>query len=260
VEDGNGNVSAAQSRLTTVQARDLTVTGDTLIAVGRQTVTSIHITVQFVGGKVIAFSYDTPAGNDPQKNGNAVHVWPVSAYSVPFNATPEASMDIQGNDAAGDQSIEAGVSIGAYVVGYAVGPETPDNSWSSFVNVVASAYISPAGTGGDPSNARSSSVQTQYIGENTLVFRYAFLDGFNPKAAGAWVGLWDGEVSPYAASPRWFAPITQTVSTSDAVLNGLQLAAGTSYTLALFASGFTETPKDLQLNRLASFVVFSGGT
>ncbi|MHA7777316.1 hypothetical protein [Roseibium sp. M-1] len=260
MEEGSATIPAEQSGLRTLRPLERTLASDALIRVSRQTLTSVHVTVKYVGSTVIAFAYDTPTGNKPQKSDNAVHVWPVSANSVPFNSKPEASMGIMGNDPSGDQSIMEDITVGAYVVGYAVGPVAPDNAWSPYLNVVASAYIPPAGTEGDPSGSRTSSIQTQYVGQNTLVFQYTFLDGFDPKAAGAWVGLWPGDVSPYSASPRWYAAIQQSVSTGDAVLNGLQLDAGATYTLALFASGFSEKSKQLNLDRLASFVVFSADT
>ncbi len=255
--EGSATIPAEQSGLRTLRPYDQSLISSSLIRVTRQTLTSVHVTVKYVGSTVIAFAYETPTGNKPQMSGNAVHVWPVSANSVPFNSKPEANMGIMGNDPSGDQSIMADITTGAYVVGYAVGPDAQDNAWSPFVNVVASAYIPPAGTQGDPSGSHTSSIQTQYVGQNTLVFQYMFLDGFEPKAASAWVGLWQGKVSPYASPPRWFAPILQTVSKGDAVMNGLELATGSSYTLALFASGFSEKVKDLQLDRLASFVVFN---
>jgi len=257
VEQAGTKIPVKSSGLRSLQPYDRALSASPLIRVSQQAVTSVHITVEYVGSTVISFSYDTPAGNKPKKNGNSVYVWPVSANSVPFNATPEASMGILGNDPQGDQSIKADITVGAYIVGYGVGPETTDNTWSSFVNVVASAYIPPAGTEGDPSGSRTSIIQTQYVGQNTLVFQFTFLDGFDPKAANAWVGLWQGEVSPYETKPHWYAPILQTVSTGDAVLNDLQLDAGATYTLALFASGFSEKARQLDLDRLASYVVFN---
>ncbi|GAB4542963.1 MAG: hypothetical protein Tsb0019_42030 [Roseibium sp.] len=255
-----GAVPVEQSSLRTLRPAEMMATGDTLVAVSRQAVTSVAISVEFVGGTVIAFAYDTPNGNRPDKNDNYVHVWPVSANSVPFGSKTDACAKILGNKPCGDQSLQTEITIGAYVVGYAVGPKAPDNTWSPFVNVVASAYIPPAGIRSDPDGSRTSSIETRFIGQNTLVFRYTFLAGFDPKAANAWVGLWKGEASPYDSRPRWFAPITLTTSTGDAALDGLQLADGTSYTLALFASGFSMHAKELQLERLASTVVFDGGT
>jgi hypothetical protein len=253
-------VPEEQSDLRALRPHGRAATGETLVAVSSQKVTSVHVDVEFVGGSVIAFSYDTPAGNKPEKNGNAVHIWPVSANSVPFGSKPDACAKIVCNKPSGDQSLQASITTGAYVVGYSVGPKDPGNDWSPFVNVVASAYIPPSSRQGDPQGSNISTIQTQFIGQNTLVFHYDFLDGFDPKAANAWVGLWKGEASPYASKPRWFAPITQTASSGDAALDGLQIATGTSYTLGLFASGFSEAPKDLQLDRLASTVVFEGGT
>lgn len=266
MDDEGAAIPVEQSSLRILRAHDRAAIPETLIAVQRQAVTSVHISVEFVGGSVIAFAYDTPSGNRPRTNANAVHLWPVSANSVPFNVTAETGAGIICNDPSGDQSLTSPISIGAYVVGYAVGPEapetpeTPDNGWSPYVNVIASAYIPPAANRGNPAGSRTSSIQTKYVGQNTLVFRYAFLAGFNPKAAKSWVGLWKGQVSPYASRPRWFAPIRQTNSTSDAALDGLQIAKGASYTLALFSSGFSETPKDLRLDRVASMVVFEGTT
>lgn len=236
----------------------LTKRTDVLSAVQTQDVTSVEVSIKYVSGTVLVFEYKTLDGNQPKTNENAVQLWPVSANIVPFNATPEASTGILGNTPSGDQSLSAQITLAAYVLGYAVGPEHPDNSWSPYVNVVASAYIPAAATAGRTADTHSSSIKTQFVGKNTLVFHYAFLAGFDPKAANAWVGLWEGNVSPYASPPRWFAAIKQTNSSGDAALDDLQIDESTTYTLALFASGFSEKKAKLQLNRLASKVVFSG--
>ncbi len=227
-----------------------------LKAVQQQVVTSVQVRIDFLSGKGLLFGYETPDGNRPKTNGNAVHLWPVSANSVPFGVTSQIGTKIAGDTPSGDQSIESGISLGAYVLGYAVGPEDPGNTWSPYVDVVASAYIPAATTLDTAADRRTSSIRTCFVGQNTLAFHYTFLAGFNPEAAKSWVGLWEGNVSPYTAPPRWFSQITFASSSSDAFLGGLQLAEGATYTLALFSSGFSEKKAELQLQRLASMVVF----
>ncbi|MEM5585521.1 hypothetical protein WNZ15_23900 [Roseibium sp. AS2] len=254
--DEGMTVSAQQDGLRKLRTDMRAGSTDVLKAVQQQTVLSPQVSIEYVTGQLLVFKYGTPSGNQPHDNENAVHFWPVSANSVPFDATPQTNAGILGNTSSGDQSLDARITIAAYVLGYAVGPDATDNIWSPYVNVVASAYIPAAARNGRETDTRTSSIEAKYVGQNTVAFHYAFLAGFNPMAANSWVGLWEGQAATYTTPPSWFSPIIQTNSSGDAALDGLQITKGTPYTLGLFSSGFSEKKDALRLDRLASMTVF----
>jgi hypothetical protein len=219
------------------------------------------LTVNYVGATVVAFSFGTPSGNAPKCNGNRVHLWPVSADSVPFGRVAQTSAAITLDTPDGDQSLtNVAITTGAYLLGYAVGPDAPETAWSAYLNVVASAYIPAAASAGLAKGRRHSAIRTTYVGTNTLVFHYRFLSGFDPQGSGAWVGLWPGQPDTYSELPKWFAPIESGVSEQDAALNGVLLKSASPYTLGLFSSGFDTSAARLDLTRLAARVTFTADT
>jgi len=218
--------------------------------------TAVHINL--VSGTLLNFGYKTPTGNQPEAYKNIAYLWPVSNNSIPWNSEPENQTQILLNRPSGDQNFKnINITTGAYIVGFAVGPKVPGTPWSPYLNVVASAYIPAQPTNARPPIARSTNLKPLYIGTNSLAYGFSFLPGYNPALSGAWVGLWEGEAASYVAPPRWASPILLTGNEGTSGLSGVILSTGEKYTLGLFASGYNQDSKKLDLLRRACTTVLA---
>ncbi|GAB7204763.1 hypothetical protein OS21_12520 [Dickeya oryzae] len=113
-----------------------------LLADSAMTQQATTLNINLVSGTLVNFSYHTLTGNQPSHYQNQVFLWPVSDNEIPWSSPAIAQSVILLNQPDGDQNLDnIAISSGAYILGYAVGPEYAQDAWSRYLNVVASAYI-----------------------------------------------------------------------------------------------------------------------
>ena len=222
--------------------------------------TSVQVAVEFVNATTVAFSYTTLGHNNPNAYKNQVSLWQSNTAQIPFGSPEQSSAVILGTHKNGDQTmVGQQITNLSYVLGYAVGPDTTCNPDSQYFNTVASAFIPAERQKSRSTDAKTCNIQTNYVGRNTVAFDYAFLAGFVPNSAKAWVGLWKGKPNTYDTAPTWHAALETDQSSSSWAFNGVTILPKRKYTLGLFSTGFSEDSSDLDLKRLAAKSVFSTG-
>lgn len=216
-------------------------------------------TVTIPPGGVLAdqinFLFNTPNGNRPNDNSNTVFLWQ-SGDEVPWVIDALDDQPVTASTPQGDASFQnLSVTEQSYILGYAVGPVQKDAEWSKYSNVVATAFI-PAGGSGEYQYF-SPSVATTYVGSTSLTGAFNFLSGFNPEAAGAWVGIWEGTSASYTRQPKWVAPIKTGKNKGSVSINKITITRGTSYTLGLFPTGYLDTGAAQPLKNLCAVFTFT---
>ncbi|PKE29436.1 hypothetical protein CWS43_15370 [Rahnella sp. AA] len=207
-----------------------------------------------VSANQITFDYNGPNANQPSTYGNTVYIWQ-SGEAIPWSVDASNSTTLIGNNPAGSQSFDKlNVTTLSYIIGYAVGPILT-TSWSKYSNVVAYTYV-PAIGGGDISSVKST-VAVAKLGSTSLVAQITLLPGFNPSGSNTWVGIWEGQAASYNQKPKWRAAAASTSASSTVSLNNIQLTRGTTYTLGLFATGFSTDDSQLKQSSLAATHTFT---
>ncbi|MEQ9889681.1 hypothetical protein [Pectobacterium aroidearum] len=218
------------------------------------------LSINLVAGTLLNFSYHTLSGNQPADYQNQVFLWSVSSDDVPWSSPAVAQSAILLDLPDGDQNLDnVEISAGAYILGYAVGPQHAEGEWSRYLNVVASAYI-PAQLPGEQRRAAEPnrcSITPTFVGVSSLACDFAFLPGFNAKASNSWIGLWEGESISWTTPPKWFAAIAIDTNAGTAGINELSIVSGQKYTLGLYTSGYSSQALTLDLQRLACTATFS---
>jgi hypothetical protein len=195
------------------------------LAVPPPVVSQVGILVQQVGANYVSVKYVTLPGNTPKTNANFLAIW--ESTIVPWPVTPLATQKINLDSQDGSvvfQNLQ--IQSKPYIVGYAVGPK--------ITNICATATIFVGGQVNAADNFSTNiglAVQTP----DTLVVQYTCAAGYQPQAAGNWIGLWQGDASPYYSGPPLNrTSVTSNSSQSTVVMNGLSLTIQTQYTLAYF--------------------------
>ncbi|WJV60691.1 hypothetical protein PCO86_11075 [Pectobacteriaceae bacterium CE70] len=208
-----------------------------------------------VSANQITVDYNGPNGNQPNTYGNILYIWQ-SGDAIPWSSAALNSAPLAGNSPAGSQSFDGlDVTTLSYIIGYGAGPLNSSGAWSKYTNVVASVYI-PAIGGGDIV-ASKSTVDVSKLGSTSLVAKIDMLSGFNPAGSNTWVGIWQGVAASYNQKPKWRAMATSSNASSTISLNNIMLTRGTTYTLGLFASGYSENDSQLQQTSLAASHTFT---
>ncbi|UCZ75916.1 hypothetical protein LHK94_02550 [Dickeya zeae] len=217
------------------------------------------LSINLVAGTLVNFSYHTLTGNQPAHYQNQVFLWPVSDNEIPWSSPAIAQGAILLNQPDGDQNLDnIAISSGAYILGYAVGPEYAQDAWSRYLNVVASAYIPALLNGGyrDDTELNRCSITPAFVGVSSIACNFSFLPGFNAKASASWIGVWEGETVSWTTPPKWFSAITVDSNTGTVGINEISIVSGQKYTLALYTSGYDIQAQRLDLQRLACTATF----
>jgi len=221
------------------------------------TVQNVTLTITSVTASQISLTYRSPNGNQPSKFGNALYIWQ-SGDQIPWQTAALSSQAMTTSSSDGSASFSSlDVTNNSYIIGYAVGPIDSTITWSTYSNVVASAFV-PA-IGGGQQEYQSSSLVITDIGATSLVATFGFLDGYDPQDSGAWAGVWQGQSVSYNNPPKWFAPISGTNSTGTVSFNNVVITRGTTYTVGLYSAGYKSTPAQLKLQPLACAITFTNG-
>jgi hypothetical protein len=201
------------------------------LTVPQPVVSQVSISVQKVGANYAAVNYATLPGSTPKTNANFLAIW--ESTIVPWPVTPLATQKIGGDTQDGSvvfQNLQ--IQSKPYIIGYAVGARITD--------ICATATIFVGGQV-NAANNFSTNIGLAVQTDDTLVVQYTCAAGYQPQAAGNWVGLWQGEASPYySGTPLNRAPVTSNASQSTVVMNGLSLTIQTQYTLVYFVGPDTK--------------------
>jgi hypothetical protein len=192
------------------------------VTLGSPTLRHTRISVADVRGDQVTVRYQTLPGSRPHTFGDVVGVWSGSMISpgVPPIGQAAVAFDQEtGSVVVSNLTITAS----SYTAGYALGGDP--------AAVCAAQLI---GAGGQLGPSRAITLSLDSVDEDSVSVAYETLPGLSPQAAGSWVGLWRGQVNPYALG----APITRANVTGDANEGNIsliaQLAIKSSYSLVYF--------------------------
>ena len=98
----------------------------------------------------------------------------------------------------------------------------------------------PIPTDGQTSRSDALTIRLSAVTPNSLTITYQTLNGYLPLSAKNWIGLWQGDASPYGSSE----PIARGAPATNAshgtiALTGLSLPPSTPFTLVNFAGSAT---------------------
>lgn len=175
--------------------------------------------------QAITVSYETLPGNTPKSNSNFLAIW--ESTIVPWPVPPLSTQKVVGDSQDGSVTFSnLSVQSKPYIIGYAVGPDITD------ICATATIFV-----GGQTSGANqfSTSIGLAGLTDDSIVLQYNCCPGYQPQPAKNWVGLWQGQASPYfSGEPLYQTPVTSTSSQGTVVMNGLTLSFGTQYTIVYF--------------------------
>lgn len=193
-----------------------------------------NLDIEILDAHTLNVNFSTLPGNQPQTYGNFISIWQ-NFDQIPYNQAPLKSFPMINNTAQGSQVIDGlTLTSNAYIVGYSVGP-TLGTGQQTYGNVCSTVYI-PAGE--DPSPVITSTIATKTISSTSASFSYALPPGNQPKTNGAWIGLWEGEVASFTTPPGWSSALSTDLSKGTAAINNVSIGRKTTYTVALFTSGW----------------------
>jgi len=187
------------------------------------------VSVGAVTPATVSVNYETLPGNQPHTYSNFVAIW--QATMIPWGAPPLKIQPIPTDGQSGSTTL-TGLSVQEkpYIVGYGVGSEITAICASDVVYV-----------GGQAGPSQSVTIGLASIAPDSLVIHYQTLAGYLPLTAKNWVGLWQGQASPYySGAPMAKGSPDQDVSDGYIAMNGLSLSFGTTYTIVYF-TGLNQT-------------------
>lgn len=184
---------------------------------------SVAITVGAITPATVSVAYEGLPGNQAGAYNNFVAIW--QSTIIPWGDPPLAQKAISGGGQSGSVTL-TGLSVQSkpYIIGYGVGKDT------STICVSAVVYV-----GGQAGPTTSVTIGLSSIASDSLVVHYTTLSGYLPKKSGNWIGLWQGQASPYySGQPMQTAIPDEDVSEGYIAMDNLTLAFGTTYTLVYF--------------------------
>jgi len=205
----------------TRRIRDLTIDG-LAVALGTATLSQISLGIKEWGGDFLTASYITLPANRPKDNSNVLYLWEGS--DIPWGSPPDARVAIPTNAMKADVTFsDIVVSMTSYIVGYAPAPDP--------TQVCASVVLDAGGLVG---NALSVSIGVASIGTTSVTIRYAVLPGYRPAFYGNWIGLWEGEISPYNCPPPLSKKAVKDVTAGTVTITDVPIKIDTRYTVVYF--------------------------
>lgn len=212
-----------------------------------------QVTVDVLDAHNINVNYDTLPGNQPSTYGNYVSIWQ-NQNQIPFNQKPLASYPIKSNTQAGTLNVPGlDITVNSYIVGFSVGPVLSTGQAQG--NVCSTVFIPTIGGGANVNTLSTLKIET--IGSTSLSVKFTLPNGETPQANSAWIGLWESEVASYSNPPTSLNSISVNTSSGTAFINGITLGRGSTYTVALYTSGYSSNPANLGLTAMAATLTFS---
>lgn len=202
------------------------------------TVTTIPKTTSIRIGEIIGnqftIDFDGLPSNNPDKYSNYLVVWR-NSNTVPWTDASDAYAQVLATKSQGSQVIEVPLQVDAsYIVGYAVGAKG-DKDPTIWKNVCATGFIPKIG---DPGEYFSPSLSDFVLRSDSISLKYELPDLATPKTNGAWIGIWEAGVPSYTQAPKASNAISMDTARGGALINGVKILRGQTYTVALFTSGW----------------------
>lgn len=189
---------------------------------------SVTISIQGVPtaqGAIV--NYITPPANQPKTFGNHIYVWQTTSNQVPWAKTPDGDTAVNTDSSTSTQMVNFDFEQKGYIVGYGVAP-TPQ--------AVSSTIYMPPNKQMDPSAWEYSklTMEVVYQGTNLVQVKYDGLPAYQPATNKNWIGIWQGGTVPYSGDPIKSVNITNDIPSGYAVIEGIKLLIGTTYSLGYF--------------------------
>ncbi|MGR2663217.1 MULTISPECIES: hypothetical protein [Chromobacterium] len=172
-------------------------------------------------------NYITNTANQPQTFDNRLYAWESSANQVPWDKAPVGQAALLSDSSTSTRVLNFDYEPKGYVIAYAV---------AGAAQAVCSSVYLPAGEQDNPQAWAydSVSLQTVYVDSNVLQLKYKVLTAYQPKAAGNWVGIWQGSTVPYSGDPIRSLPVPRDDDSGYLAIDGLKLTINTSYAVGYF--------------------------
>ena len=211
-----------------------------LVAISASESLTTTINISNVSAEEIDVEYDTMPGNQPNTYGNFLAIWQ-NYDSIPWNTEPLKTFPIPTNTPSGSAAFTGlNVNNNSYIIGYAVGPTlTATGNAQKYGNICATAFIPAASATGDQGTIFTPSISNFNIGSTSVSFQFELPDGILPQSDGAWAAIWKGgNPSYFSTTPLSAIPISPDSSSGRAAFNNVTIGRGTTYTIAIFMSGY----------------------
>jgi hypothetical protein len=171
----------------------------------------------------VVVDYTSLPSNQPLTYANVLYMW--QATAIPWGRPPYQYKAIPSDQQNGDVTISnLTISATSYVFGYASGPDPA---------LICASFILDAG--GAAVTSMSVSIGVASLTINSVTVRYSTAAGYNPNTNGNWIGLWEGQVSPYTAPiPMATARVPSTNEGTVTIPVPSGIGIHTTYTLVYF--------------------------
>lgn len=188
--------------------------------------TQTTLSVTGYTSSTVSVKYETLPANQPRTYQNFVAIW--QSTQIPWGQAPLQSEAIPQDGQSGSLVLSGlAVQTKSYIVGYGVG--------AAMTTIAASAVVYVGGQTAPNASGACVALGLASVGTDSLVVHYQTLAGYRPLTYKNWLGLWQGEASPYSSGrPQAIGKPDQDVSEGDIALNGLSLPFDTTFTLAYF--------------------------
>lgn len=230
---------------------------DRSVLLAKPSLVTTKLDISYVGQNFVQISFDTIPGNNPSDNGNYVAIWQTNSNNIPWNSPALKTQKITSDQSFGD-TIFTGLNLTgySYIVGYGVGPELTGNGQQQYGNICSTAFIPRLDQPLQDPFSPSLTVR-EPLGFNSLTFSFRLPNNIKPLSNGGWIGLWEGTEISYDSQPDASNSIDLDKGTGDAVLLGLTLGRGATYTVGLYTSGWAGNGKPLALGAAACALTFT---
>ncbi len=192
---------------------------------------TIAVQIVDVTGNTITFEFETLPGNTPNTYGNWVGLWP-NTNVIPWKTAAQASAVIPTDTRDGDSTL-TNLVLGdvSYMLGYAVGPEAAVGQKNGCI--CSTAFIPAAGS---DYVYFQTTMTLGKVTPSSVAVQYTAPAGNTPAANGSWIGLWRGSQASYINPPEAQTGISDNASAGTAIIQGVTLQRGETYTLGYFMS------------------------
>ncbi|SFW76479.1 hypothetical protein [Chitinophaga sancti] len=211
-----------------------------LVAAAAANSLTTTLNISFVSADEIDVDFNTMPGNQPNTYGNFIAIWQ-NSNAIPWNTEPLKTFPIPSNTQSGSASFTGlNVTNNSYIVGYAVGQVlNATGNIQKYGNVCSSAFIPAASSGEGVGTIFTPSISGINVGTTSVSFQFDLPDGLLPQTNGAWAAIWKGaNPSFYSTAPLASIPISPDSSSGRAAFNNVSIGRGTTYTIAIFMSGY----------------------
>lgn len=230
---------------------------ETINLLSKETNASTRITTintTFVTADVIGLAYTFMPSCRPSDYGALVAIWQ-DADQIPWDNPPLSTQAITSNQQQGTVAFDGlSVQSNTYIIGLLAAPQKTDSQKAR--NVVASAYVPNES---DPATTASDFLTLTYVGQTSVAVQYSALAGYRALTDQAWLGMWRGESASYNNPPDYAVQIKIDSNFGTVSFNNVSIGVGLTYTIGMFASGWSSDTTTRNQKALACSLTFTQG-